>query len=97
QVENKKNAMRVVSTVQVQLSRYILTVSAINLALGLAVGSALWLLGVEDALLWGVMVGLLNYAPYIGTLIGVGILVLAGLVQFGLTLLALMPPLVYLA
>ena len=95
QVRNKAGARHLVNTVQVELSRYILTVSVINALLGLITATVLWLLGVEDALLWGVLVGLLNFAPYIGTIIGIVVLMVAGLVQYSFEWFALMPALVY--
>ncbi len=94
-VRDKRQARLVVTRVQRELSRYILTVSLINTGLGLVTAAVLWSLGVEDALLWGVIVGLLNFAPYIGPLVSVCILSLAGLVQYGWELTALLPALVY--
>ena len=41
------------------------------------------LLGVEFALLWAVLIGLFNYIPYIGSIIGVLFPVLLSLAQFG--------------
>ncbi|MFO7705898.1 MAG: AI-2E family transporter [Halopseudomonas sp.] len=95
QVHDKRRSILLVRTIQVELSRYILTVSVINTCLGLTTAGALWLLGVEDALLWGVLVGMLNFAPYIGPLIGTVILCLAGVVQYGTVGFALVPALVY--
>mgnify|MGYP003629615488 FL=1 len=92
---DRRASMELVRTVQTELSRYILTVSVINACLGLSVGTMLWIFGVQDPLLWGVMVGMLNFAPYVGPLIGVVLLVLAGVVQYGLVAYALLPALVY--
>ncbi len=94
-VREQRQSVLLVRTVQRELSRYILTVSIINLCLGLATGAALWFIGVEDALLWGAMVGLANFAPYVGPIISIGVLSLAGLVQYGLEFAALTPALVY--
>ncbi len=96
-VQDKRKAMLIVSHIQLELSRYIVTVSIINTGLGVATAATLALLGVEDALLWGALVGLLNFAPYIGPLIGLAILALAGLVQYGFELMALMPALAFFA
>ena len=63
--------------------------------MGLSIALTLYLIGIEDALLWGVLAGLLNFIPYVGSLIGVIILTLAGLVQFGVQPMALLPPGVY--
>tara|TARA_R100000900_G_scaffold127863_3_gene103255 strand:+ start:119087 stop:120202 length:1116 start_codon:yes stop_codon:yes gene_type:complete len=94
-IDDKRASLQLVRTIQVELSRYILTVSVINACLGLTVGVALWLFGVQDPLLWGVLVGMLNFAPYVGPLIGVILLVLAGVVQYGAVAFALLPALVY--
>ncbi len=95
EVKNKRISVILVRTIQKELSRYIVTVTVINACLGLVTGTALWLMGVQDALLWGVLVGLANYAPYVGPLIGVLILCFAGLAQYGLEWAALLPALVY--
>ena len=94
-VRDKRQARLIVGRVQRELSRYIVTVSLINLALGMATAAALWLLGVEDALLWGALVGLFNFAPYIGPLVSICVLLLAGLVQYGLELGAMVPAFTY--
>ncbi|MCB1687479.1 MAG: AI-2E family transporter, partial [Halioglobus sp.] len=95
-IGNKRRTVLLVGRLRQQLSRYILTVTIINTALGLVTGSVLWLLGVEDAILWGVLVGLLNYAPYVGSLVSICVLCIAGFVQFGLGVAALVPALIYL-
>lgn len=95
QVKNKHHTILMVTTIRQQLSRYILTVSAINVCLALVTGGAFWWLGVEDALLWGVLVGLLNFAPYVGPLMAFVILCLAGLSQYGFVAFAMVPALVY--
>lgn len=94
-IQHKRRSVVLVRTIQMELSRYIVTVSAINTCLGLATAAALWLLGVQDALLWGVLVGLLNFAPYVGPLLAVITLLLAGVVQYGTGAAALLPALVY--
>lgn len=94
-IDDKERSIEMMRSVQLELSRYILTVSVINAGLGLVVAGALWGLGVDDALFWGALVGMLNFAPYVGPLIGVIILSLAGIVQYGLALTALLPALVY--
>ncbi|MFN2288702.1 MAG: AI-2E family transporter [Chromatocurvus sp.] len=94
-IDDKERSIALMRSIQVELSRYILTVSVINGGLGLVVAAALWSLGFDDALFWGAVVGLLNFAPYVGPLIGAIILSLAGVVQYGIALIALLPVLVY--
>jgi len=92
----KRQAISLVGNIQRVLSRYISTISLINLGLGACTALCLQLLGVEDALLWGVLAAMLNFIPYVGSLIGLCILSLAGLTQYGMVPAALVPPLVYL-
>ncbi|MEQ8800490.1 AI-2E family transporter [Haliea sp.] len=94
-IQDKRRSIVLVKTIQMELSRYILTISAINTCLGLVTAGALWLLGVQDALLWGVLVAMLNFAPYVGPLFGVIILLLVGIVQYGTVAGATVPALVY--
>ena len=94
-IRNKRRAMLLVGRLRQELSRYILTVTVINATLGFVTGSVLWLLGVEDAVLWGAMVGLLNYAPYVGTFISISILSIAGVIQYGVELAALLPAAIF--
>lgn len=94
-INRKEHSIQLMHSIQLELSRYILTVSVINAGLGLLVAAALWGLGVDDALFWGAVVGMLNFAPYVGPLIGVIMLSLAGVVQYGVALSALLPTVVY--
>jgi predicted PurR-regulated permease PerM len=52
-----------------RLSRLFLTQLALNSAIGLVVGVALWLIGIPSAVLWGILAGILRFVPYIGTFI----------------------------
>lgn len=92
---DNEQASKLVSNIQKELSRYIFTITLINFCLGTVTALIFWFLGVEDALLWGVMVGLLNFAPYIGPIFALCILTIAGLVQYDLGLAALLPAGVY--
>ena len=94
-ITDKKQALKLVGDVQNELSRYILAISIINFFLGAITGTVLWYMTVEDAFLWGALIGLLNYAPYVGPLISLVVLSLAGIVQFGLALTSFIPALVY--
>jgi len=96
-VRDKQRAISIVDSIRKELSHYIITVSIINAVLALCTSLTLWLLGVEDALLWGALGGLLNFAPFIGSLIMVVVLALAGLEQYGMVLFAIVPALAYLA
>lgn len=88
---DQDRAVALKGTIQQQLSRYVINISLINLCLGLITALALHLYGMQDALLWGVLVGMLNFIPYLGMLFGSIILCIAGVVQYGLEPIALVP------
>jgi len=64
------------------MSRYLLTISAVNLGLGVVVGVAMHLLDMPNPFLWGAMVALFNFVPYLGALASLIILTLAAFVTF---------------
>lgn len=78
----KKLTVVMFETTRDDISYYVLVISVINVSLGLATAGLMSILGVEDALLWGVLACLLNYAPYVGPAILMGILMFVGFVQF---------------
>ena len=96
-IPDKRKFDAIVFEVQKVLSKYIATISVINFFLGAVTALAFTLLDIDDPILWGVLVGLLNFVPYVGSLISFTILTLAGSVQFGFTLLAIMPASVFLS
>ena len=55
-LSDKKTAMRIVTQIEEKISRYLLTVTAINFCLGVAVGTAVALLKLPNPLLWGAAV-----------------------------------------
>lgn len=52
-----------------RISRYLLAQLAVNAAYGLVVAIGLWLIGVPNALLWGLLLTVLRFLPYIGILL----------------------------
>lgn len=82
--DNKRDQVsRFAIETQKQLSRYILTVSLINITLAAASIIFFYAMGLQDALLLGTFVGLLNFIPYVGPLIALGLIAIGGLVQWG--------------
>ena len=49
-----------------RLGQYLLTQTAINAAFGLLIGSGLWLIGVPYPMLWGLVVIILRFIPFVG-------------------------------
>ena len=96
-LSGKKRSLRVLADIENEVSRYLLTITAINAGLGLCVGIAMWALGMPDPLVWGIAAGLLNYVPYIGGLIGFTLAFIVAVITYPSLALAALPPLAYLA
>jgi len=95
-LSDKKRALRIAYDVERIVSRYLLTITVINVALGVLVGSAMWLVGMPNPVLWGVVAALLNFLPYIGSAVGVLISAAVALITFDQMGQAVIVPLVYL-
>lgn len=83
--------------VETMVSRYLLSITAINLGLALAVTLGLWLAGVPSPALWGALAGILNFIVYIGPAIMAAILFVVGLGTYDTLTASMMPPMIYLA
>ena len=95
-LSGKKRSLRVLADIENEVSRYLLTITAINAGLGLCVGIAMWALGMPDPLIWGIAAGLLNYVPYIGGLIGLTLAFVVAVITYPSLAMAALPPLAYL-
>lgn len=89
-------AARVLREVQDRVAAYILTVGWINLCVGVIVGAGAWALGVEAPIMWGGLAALLNFIPYIGPTLMIGLLALFGIGTTETVLLGLIPAAAYL-
>jgi predicted PurR-regulated permease PerM len=94
-LEDKKRAVDIARQLQRDLSRYLATVTLINLGLGVAVGIAMYLLGLPNPMLWGVMATVLNFVPYLGAIVGILVIGLVSALTFDGVGPILLPPLVY--
>lgn len=94
----KPFAEDILHSIEHEISRYVLTISLINAALGTVYGSVLYLLHfpLSEAVLWGTLAALLNFAPYVGPLIGVLLMLLVGLATFDDLGASLLPAAIYL-
>ena len=87
---------RVLRDIQTEISRYLLTISVINAALGVAVAVAFQVLGVPAPMLWGALAFVLNFMIFLGPIFMVVILLGVGLATSLTTGGILLPALVYL-
>ena len=54
-----------------RLSRFFLFQLAINASFGVVIGSCLWLLGLPNPLLWGILAAIMRFVPFIGVVVAV--------------------------
>jgi len=70
---------------QQQMSTYLFTATTINTCVGILTYLILLAVGMPNPGLWAVMAGVLNFIPYIGAIVTLGLIGLAGIVSFETT------------
>jgi predicted PurR-regulated permease PerM len=93
---DKRQAVDISQQIEEDISAYLVTITVMNAAVGVATAAAMYLCGLGDPLLWGATAFLLNYIPILGPLFGTGIFLLAGMLSFDSLGWALLPPALYL-
>jgi predicted PurR-regulated permease PerM len=76
----KRHVVALLQNVELGISRYLATITIINIGLGVATGLMLWLLGLPNPMLWGVVAMTLNYVPHVGAALCMALLFLVGAV-----------------
>jgi predicted PurR-regulated permease PerM len=79
---DKKKAVAIARETETSISMYLTTVALINVFEGGIVALVMWALGMPNPVLWGVLVLFLEFIPYLGALVMVGVLTLAALSTF---------------
>jgi predicted PurR-regulated permease PerM len=92
---DKRQAVDIFQQIEADISAYLLTITAMNAAVGIATAVAMYLCGLGDPLLWGAAAFLLNYVPILGPLLGTIIFLLAGMLSFDSLWWALLPAILY--
>ncbi|MBC8050233.1 MAG: AI-2E family transporter [Chitinophagales bacterium] len=81
-LNNNGQTAGMIGAIRRDISFYLTAATCINVGLGLMTGIAAFYLGVPNAALWGSIVALLAFVPYVGSVISIVILSLAGMVEF---------------
>ncbi|MBA2682994.1 MAG: AI-2E family transporter, partial [Gemmatimonadaceae bacterium] len=79
---DKKKAVAIARETETSISLYLSTVALINVVEGGIITLIMWALGMPNPVLWGVLVLFLEFIPYLGALVLVGVLTLAALSTF---------------
>jgi predicted PurR-regulated permease PerM len=93
--EGALTTARVIQQVVAATSTYIGTITVINVGLGALTALVLWGLGMDSPIMWGGIVAVLNYIPYLGPIAAAVLLALGGLMTFADPWAALLPPAIF--
>lgn len=97
QFKDKRVAVTIIRETEAQISLYLFTTTLINIGVGVVTGVVMYLLGMPNPVLWGVVAMVLNFVPYVGAVANMVLLALAALITFEDTGRALLVPGAFLA
>jgi len=97
QFRDKRTAVTIARETEAQISLYLLTTTLINAGVGVVTAGAMYLLGLPNALMWGVVAAVLNFVPYVGAVANTVLLALAAFIAFEDTGHAMLVPGTFLA
>jgi predicted PurR-regulated permease PerM len=97
QFKDKRVAVTIIRETEAQISLYLFTTTLINAGVGVVTGVVMYLLGMPNPVLWGVVAAVLNFVPYVGAVANTVLLALAAFVTFEDTGRALLVPGSFLA
>ena len=93
---SKRQVVEISQQIESDVSAYLVTITIMNAAVGIATGLAMWSTGVGDPILWGTVAFLLNYVPILGPAFGMLLFFLAGLLTHDTLWQSLLPAGLYL-
>ncbi|MEA3078999.1 MAG: hypothetical protein QOF05_407 [Sphingomonadales bacterium] len=95
--EGALTTARVIQQVVDATSTYLGTITLINIGLGALTAGALWLLGMPSPIMWGGIVAVANYVPYLGPIACALLLFAGGLMTFPDVWGAMAPPAAFIS
>src|SRR5689334_6474865 len=95
--EGALTTARVIQQVVDATSTYLGTITLINLGLGTLTALILWRLGMPSPIMWGGIVAVANYIPYLGPIASALLLFLGGLMTYPDIWGALLPPAAFIS
>lgn len=91
----KRKTVEMIKEIERGISNYLVTITIINIGLGFAITLALWLMGVPNAPVWGLMTTIFNYVPFLGQGVAGIIITLVAVLSFDSVGYALLVPVVF--
>ena len=96
-LSDRKLALHILYDIENEISTYVVTLSAINAGLAIAVGLTFQLLGMPSPYLWAVLIFFFNFIPYVGPLSGMALSAFMAIISFDSLGYALLVPLSYIS
>jgi predicted PurR-regulated permease PerM len=93
---SKRRTVALAHDIQRIMSSYLFAMTCINVVLGAVIGIGMWLVGLPNPVLWGVMAAGLNYVPYFGCILGTCIVFVVGIISLDSLGQAIWAPTIYL-
>jgi predicted PurR-regulated permease PerM len=82
-LSSKRVTLQALHEITDQIRRYLQLQVLTSALVGALTGLALWAIGLENSAAWGVLAGVLNFVPYLGSLAITGASAMVGFLQFG--------------
>jgi predicted PurR-regulated permease PerM len=79
----RKITVQALDEITQQIQRYLLVQLLTSVVVGVSTALAFWALGFNNAAVWGVLAGVMNLVPYVGTVVICGASAIVALLQFG--------------
>ena len=79
----RKITVQALDEITQQIQRYLLVQLLTSVVVGVSTALAFWALGFNNAAVWGVLAGVMNLVPYVGTVAICGASAVVALLQFG--------------
>lgn len=89
-LQKKKITIHVLDDVTGHIQRYLLVQIATSALVGVATGLTFWALGLQNAAVWGIIAGVTNLIPYLGSILAMGAAGLVAFLQFNSVEMALL-------
>jgi predicted PurR-regulated permease PerM len=95
-LKDRKRAVSIAHEMEQQISGYLFFTTLMNVVFGVLIAAVMWLLGMPNPMLWGVVAGVTKFIPYLGGLVCTIVLTMASIVAFDDMWWALLVPGVFL-
>lgn len=92
---HRRRTVEIFRRAEKDISVYLITITLINLGLGIVTGLAMWGLGLPTPMLWGALAAITNFVPFLGAAATLAIISVVSLLTFSQVSVAILPPLVF--